>query len=397
MSKIAYFDCFSGISGDMIVGALIDAGLDIRGLEAELDKLGLHGYRVVAEKVVKNGIAATKFNVITKEQIAHRHLEDLNSLVDRSRLNKEIKTQAKKIFLKIAEAEAKIHNRHIAEVHFHEIGAVDTVIDVVGVLVGLRQLGVENVYSSKLNVGSGFVEFSHGIFPVPAPATAEILKAIPIYATDSDAELVTPTGAAIIATLAQEFGYMPVMETKNIGYGAGTKDLKRPNVLRVFIGDLIGQTGSEENAICIIECNIDDMNPQLYDHVINKLLTNGALDVYLTSILMKKSRPGVKLTVLANIKDTNKLAGIIFEETTSIGIRIREEKRAVLEREIREIDTEYGRVKVKVSNLNGRVVNAMPEYEDCKRIANERDIPLKQVYRVIYACLGVVAEREADG
>lgn len=383
MIKIAYFDCFSGISGDMIIGALINAGLDLSKLKEELKKLNLSNCEITAERVIKNQIAATKFRVIATDEKHYRHLKDLNRILEKANIDKEIKTRAKDIFQKIAKAEAKIHDQPVDKVHFHEIGAIDTIIDVVGALLGLKQLGVEKIYCSKVNVGTGFVQFSHGTFPVPAPATAEILKNVPTFATDSKAELVTPTGAAIITTIAEKFGTMPAMETVEIGYGAGSRDLEQPNVLRVFIGNLIQKSSTDQDNIFIIETNIDDMNPQLYDNVMTKLLENGALDVYLTNILMKKNRPAIKLTVLSDLQNLNKLCKNIFEETTSIGVRIREEKRTILEREIKEIDTHYGKIKVKTSKLNGRIINTMPEYEDCKRIAEMQNIPLKQIYREI--------------
>lgn len=385
MLKIAYFDCFSGISGDMIIGALLDAGLELDHLKTETSKLNIQNFEIKSEKVVKHNIAATKFDVITHEEKHYRHLKELLKVVENSKLDEDVKTKANDIFLKIAQAEAKIHNQLLERIHFHEIGALDTIIDVIGALVGFKKLGIEKIHCSKLNVGSGFVESSHDKFPVPAPATAEILKGIPIYSTSANAELVTPTGAAIITTLADKFGTMPVMETESIGYGAGTRDLEQPNVLRVFIGNLIQQSNSEKGMVFIIETNIDDMNPQIYDYLMEKLFQNGALDVYLTNILMKKNRPAIKLTVLSTLEDKEKLIKIIFEETTSIGIRIREEKREILRREIKIINTKYGKMKVKISKLNGKIINIIPEYEDCKRLAKEKKIPLKQIYKDLFS------------
>ncbi len=383
MSKIAYFDCFSGISGDMLIAALLDAGLDLQAFESELRKLNLTHYEINTEKVMKQNIAATKFEVSSQDVKVYRHLKNLYQIVDNSKLDKKITTSAKSIFLKIAEAEAKIHNQPIGKVHFHEIGAVDTIIDVVGALVGIKLLGIEKVYCSKLNVGSGFVKFSHGTFPVPAPATAEILKGVPVYSTDSKGELITPTGAAIITTLSDSFGKMPEMVTESIGYGAGTRELERPNVLRVFVGQPVQEDDSEHDNGFIIETNIDDMNPQFYDHVMDKLMRHGALDVYFTNIMMKKNRPAIKLTVLTSPKNEAKLTNIIFEETTTLGVRIRKDHRKTLQREIKEVETKFGKIKVKVAKLNGKIVNAKPEYDDCQRIAIEYKIPLKQVYREI--------------
>ncbi|MFQ5769351.1 MAG: nickel pincer cofactor biosynthesis protein LarC [bacterium] len=380
MSKIAYFDCFSGISGDMIIAALLDCGLQLEVLKAELKKLNLSNYEIKLEKVVKQNISASRFDVIEQGEQVYRHLSDLNQIVEKSKLDEDIKTTAQNIFRKIAEAEAKIHNQSLEKVHFHEIGAVDTIIDVVGALVAIKLLGIERIVCSKLNVGSGFVEFSHGKFPVPAPATAEILKGVPIYTSSAEGELVTPTGAAIITTVANDFSEIIDMKTEAVGYGAGTKDLPQSNVLRVFVGSAITPDDTDQDAIVIIETNIDDMNPQFYDHIMAKLLQNGALDVYLTNILMKKNRPAIKLTVLGNRCDKDKLINTLFQETTSIGVRIRQENRQVLQREMQQVETKYGKVKVKISTLNGEVINCVPEYEDCLKIAKAHNLPLKEVY-----------------
>ncbi|MBI2650507.1 nickel pincer cofactor biosynthesis protein LarC [Candidatus Woesearchaeota archaeon] len=379
--KIAYFDCFSGISGDMIIGALIDLGLDVDFLRKELEKLNLKEYKIESKKIVKNGIASTKFDAIIKHRHhEERNLKEINKIIDNSKLGNELKNTIKKIFLKIANAEAKVHKKPIDKIHFHEIGAIDTTIDIAGAVIGLKKLGVKKVYCSKLNVGSGFVNFSHGKFPVPAPATAEILKNIPIYNNNVEAELVTPTGAAIITALAEEFGEIPPMKVEKIGYGAGTKDLEQPNVLRVFLGE-IENNGNE--AINVIETNIDNMNPEIYPYVIERLMENGALDAYLTNIIMKKGRPAIKLSVLAEIKDTEKLTNIIFDETTTLGVRIFTAAKKKLNREIKTIRTRYGNARVKISKLNNEVKNVMPEYEDCVRIAKSRKIPLKKVYEEV--------------
>lgn len=377
--KTAYFDCFSGISGDMIIGALLDLGLDLNYLKKELEKLNLKNYKIEAKKIVKNGITSTKFDVTENHKHHHeeRSLNEINKLIGNSKLDNEIKNLIKKIFLKIGAAESKIHSKPIDKIHFHEIGAIDTIIDVAGTVIGFKKLGIGKIYCSKLNVGTGFVTFSHGKWPVPAPATAEILKNVPIYHNNIEAELVTPTGAAIITTLADEFGEMPSMKVEKIGYGAGSKDLEQPNVLRVFLGEM---ENSGNETINIIETNIDNMNPEIYPYVIDKLMENGALDAYLTSIIMKKGRPAVKLTVLSEIKDTDKLCSIIFDETTTLGVRIYSVQRKKLEREIKTIKTKYGNVRAKISKLDNKIQNIMPEYEDCVRIAKAKKIPLKRVY-----------------
>ena len=281
------------------------------------------------------------------------------------------------MFYKIAVAESKVHDKPINKIHFHEIGAIDTIIDVASAVIWLKKLGIEKIYCSKLNVGTGLVEFSHGKWPVPAPATAEILKNVPIYHNSIEAELVTPTGAAIITTLAEKFGEMPTMKIEKIGYGAGTRDLEQPNVLRVFLGEL---NKNDNETINIIETNIDNMNPEIYPHIIDQLMENNALDAYLTNIIMKKGRPAVKLTVLSEIKNTDRLCNIIFDETTTLGVRIHPASRKTLERGTKKIKTKYGNVKVKISKLNNEIKNIMPEYEDCVKIAKNKKIPLKKVY-----------------
>jgi pyridinium-3,5-bisthiocarboxylic acid mononucleotide nickel chelatase len=375
--KIAYFDCFSGISGDMIAGSLLDAGLDIKMLETEIDKLGLESVKIKASKIVKQNIASTKFDVIYEDQSHHRHLRHLNALVENTSLDNDIIEKAKEVFLKIAVAEAKIHNMPLEKVHFHEVGAIDTIVDVVAALTGLKMLGVEKVYCSRLNVGSGFVTFSHGKFPVPAPATAEILRDVPTYSTDSKGELVTPTGAAIITALADSFGDMPSIKTQAIGYGAGTKDFEHPNVLRVYLGEMAAEGASEE--IDVIETDIDDMNPQWYDHVMERLYGEGALEVFFTNIQMKKNRPGVKLTILAKPGDKDRLIKIIFKDTTSLGVRFRRESRVILKREVKTFETSFGEVNAKVSYFNDEQVNIKVEYDDLKRLAFENKLSIKQI------------------
>ena len=382
--KIAYFDCFSGISGDMIIGALIDLGLDIDFLKKELGKLMLKGFKIEAKKIDKNGIMAVKFNVLEQKKTHNgifRGLREINYILDNSKLDGESKKAAKKIFLALAMAESKAHGKSIDNVHFHEIGAIDTLVDIAGAVIGIRELGIERVFCSELNVGRGFVEFSHGRFPIPPPATAQLLENIPIYSNDIESELVTPTGAAIISSMAEKFGPMPSMRALKVGHGAGSKDLKQPNVLRIFLGEM--EFAGSQNQIDITETNIDNMNPEIYPYVIEKLMENGALDAYLTGITMKKGRPAVKLSVLSDLKDTSRLCGIIFDETTTLGVRTFRAQRIILERETKKITTKYGDINVKVSKSGGKVNNITPEYEDCARIAKTKKLPLKKVYKEI--------------
>ena len=375
----AYFDCFSGISGDMTLGALVDAGVSIDDLRSELAKLGIAGYGLRSEKVMRSGIAATKVHVdIAKEEHVSRHLADILKIIDGSSLSASVKEKSGRIFRRMAEAEAKVHATTPDKVHFHEVGAVDAIVDIVGSVIGLELLGIERITGSPVNMGSGTVRTSHGVFPIPAPATAELLTSIPMYQSGVQFELATPTGAAILSTLAAGFGPLPRMRTSRIAYGAGDKDFPgSPNVLRLMIGDL--EEAYEEDASVVIETNIDDMNPQIYGHILERLMTAGAHDAYLTPIIMKKGRPAVLLSALADRTKSDTLLDIIFRETTSIGVRIHEVGRKKLSREIREVLTPHGPVRVKVSSRGSEVMNIAPEYEDCKRIAEEKQIPLKQI------------------
>jgi pyridinium-3,5-bisthiocarboxylic acid mononucleotide nickel chelatase len=376
---LAYFDCFSGISGDMTLGALVDAGVSIDSLRAELEKLNLSGYTLTAEKVKRSGIAATKVHVLLDgKQQPLRRLSDIGNIIGASALPPAVKQKSLAIFSRLARAEAKVHGTTPDKVHFHEVGAVDALVDIVGSVIGLELLGVTGVAASSVNVGSGTVETAHGLLPIPAPATAEMLAGISFYQSSTLFELTTPTGAAIITTLGTSFGPLQKMQVERIAYGAGDRDFsERPNVLRLMIGERTEAFG--EDVSIVIETNIDDLNPQVYDYLIGKLMEQGAQDAYLTPIIMKKGRPAVLLSVLADPSRTDVLVEAIFRETTSIGVRIRETFRKKLDREIRELDTAYGRVRIKISKRGSEVLSATPEYEDCRRIAEAKNIPLKTV------------------
>ncbi|MCX7719830.1 MAG: nickel pincer cofactor biosynthesis protein LarC [Dictyoglomus thermophilum] len=374
--KALYFDCFSGISGDMILGALIDLGIDVEKWKTELNKIPVKGYKIEISKKQKNSIWGTDVNIIIDDHHSHRHLEDLLKIVDESGLSENIKTKAKNIFYKIAEAEAKIHNQPIDEVHFHEIGALDTIIDVLGSLILLEMLEVAEIYSSPLPLGSGFVNTAHGTIPVPAPATLEILRGIPVYKDGREGELVTPTGAAIISTVANFVQELPPIRVDKIGYGCGKKDFSFPNLLRVYVGELVESTVKERNIV--LETNIDDMNPQIFGYLVEKLFKEGALDVFLTPVYMKKGRPGILLSVIAPLVMEERLSEVIFRETTTLGIRKIYVDKKIMPREIKEIETKWGKVRIKVANING-IRKAYPEYEDCKSIAERENIPLKDV------------------
>lgn len=384
--RILYLDCFSGISGNMLLGALLDAGLPEGYLRKELKKLPVSDYEIVIERVKKCGISATYVDVrLTAhhhghhhhEEHHHRHLPDILDIIDQSDLSDKIKEDSKRIFKQLAQAEAKVHGTTIDQIHFHEVGAVDAIIDIVGAAIGLNWLAVDAIYTSKLHVGSGFVNCDHGLMPVPAPATAELLKSIPYYSGAISKELVTPTGAAIIATLGSGFGTMPEnFISHKIAYGAGTWELTIPNVLRMHIGEIADD--SDNNKI-VIETNIDDLNPQVYEYVIEKLLTAGAADVWLTPITMKKSRPATQLSVLTDKQNLDDLVKIIFAETSTIGLRFYHVERAVAERKLIDVSTDWGIVHVKISYRGGQVVHISPEFDECKILAQKNNIPLKLV------------------
>jgi pyridinium-3,5-bisthiocarboxylic acid mononucleotide nickel chelatase len=379
--KLAYFDCFSGISGDMTLGALVDAGCAVERLREELSGLPVPGWELTAEKVWKNGMAATYVRVKTEDQAKHRSLSAILEILDESKLAARVRHRAAAIFRKLGEAEASVHDVPIEKIHFHEVGAVDAIVDILGACVGFEALGVEKFACSALNVGGGTAKMAHGVLPVPAPATAKLLTGKPTYSNGVQKELVTPTGAAIVATLCEVFGPQPAMSVGAIGYGAGTADLEgQPNVLRIMVGEAAEKTvaGFDEE-IAVIEANLDDMNPQIYGYFLEKALAAGALDVFTTPVQMKKNRPGVLLTVLCKVADTQKLMGLIFAETTTFGARTYRASRRVLPREWVSVATSYGDVRVKVSRVNGSVLHVAPEFEDCRKIEEEKNVPLQNV------------------
>jgi len=380
---IAYLDCFSGLSGDMLLGALVDAGLSLDELRADLSHLSLPGYEISAERVSKRGISGTRVSVRAEASHEHRGLSDITAIIARAELPREVAARAVAVFTRLAEAEAAVHGHSVEEVHFHEVGAVDAIVDIVGALCGLRRLNVGKLYVSPLPLGGGWVDSAHGRLPVPAPATSLLLKGVPTYGGPVEAELVTPTGAAIVATLADGFGSMPPMTLRAVGWGAGAADLPHPNLVRLFLGDAAEQPGRQY--LVMLETNVDDMNPEFFDHVMERLFTAGALDVFYTPILMKKSRPAVLVSVLADPERADQLADILFRETSTFGVRRREVLRQCLDREWREVDTPYGTVRVKIGLLDGEEVSAAPEYEDCRRLAGERGVPVMEVYQAAQA------------
>lgn len=387
--RTLYFDCFAGISGDMTLGALVGAGVDAFALKEHLALLDLSGYEISFEQVERAGISATRAVVrLTGDDERHRHLSDILEIILRSRLVEPVKERAVRIFNRLAEAEARVHNVAVERVHFHEVGALDAIVDVVGACVGFELLGVERFASSALHVGSGTVEMAHGRFPVPPPAVADLLRGANVYSTDVVGELVTPTGAAIVATLCESFGPVPPMRLLAAGYGAGAREYENfPNVLRVLVGEseaegggaAAGESGVEgDEELTVVETNVDDVSPQVLGHVLEQALARGALDCYFTHVQMKKNRPGVLVTVLCRPADREAMLDLLLAEAPTLGARSYTVRRRALEREAVTVETEFGRIAVKVGRLRGRVVSATPEYEDCRAAALRAGVPLRE-------------------
>jgi uncharacterized protein (TIGR00299 family) protein len=392
--RTAYFDCFSGISGDMTIGALVDAGASFEVLREQLTTLHVPGFDVAIEKVTKQGIAGTKFHVHVHDPgTQHRRLRDITAILHASGLEARIQERALEVFTRLAEAEATIHHTSIDQVHFHEVGAIDSIVDITGAVIALALLDVERVLASPVNVGAGFVRAAHGVLPVPGPATAELLKGAPIYARGNDGELTTPTGAALLATLAQSFGPLPELRVERIGYGAGTRDLPQaPNLLRVFIGE--DSTRGDADMITVLEANLDDMNPEWFEYAQEQLFTHGALDVFYTPIFMKKNRPATKLTVLCASSKLERIVETIFQGTSTFGVRTSEVRRQKLQRVSQIVETSYGAISVKIGEWHGQVVQISPEYESCREAAQRSGAPLKEIYRAAEAqARGLLAQQ----
>ena len=395
-ARVCYFDCASGASGDMLLGALVDLGLPLEALRDELAKLPLRGYTLEAHRVHRSGLHATKLDVVTLGQ-PHRHenehghdhaspgrgVVEITELVNRSTLDSEVKARAAELFWRLAEAEGHVHGTRPESVHFHEVGAVDSIVDVVGGVVGLRWLRADRFVSSALNVGTGTVTMSHGTFAVPPPATARLVTGVPVYGA-GEGELLTPTGALLVTSFASSYGPLPLLRPESIGHGAGTRDTHgRPNVLRLIVGE--EDTAATADRVVVLETEIDDMSPQLFGPLTERLLASGALDVYLTAIQMKKGRPGVLLTVLAVPAKREALEALLFAETTTLGIRRQEWDRTTLSRESVSVETPYGPVRVKLGRRGEQVLNAQPEFDDCHQLAQERKVPVKEVWAAAVA------------
>lgn len=421
MSRLVYFDCASGASGDMLLGALVDLGLPLDALEAELAKVPLQGYRLESRKVQRSGLQATKVDVVIADHPAehghphspshrhgghghdhghdhghedahapahdhghsHRGLRDILALVDRSKLDPSVKERVSGLFRRLAEAEATVHGSSPEEVHFHEVGAIDSIVDIVGGVVGLRWLGAQRFVSSALNVGTGTVTMSHGTFPVPPPATARLVQGVPVYGA-GEGELLTPTGALLVTGHATGYGPLPPVRPEAVGYGAGTRDTPgRPNVLRLIVGSEEGHTAGER--VVVLESELDDMSPQLCGPLMDRLLAAGALDAFYTPIQMKKGRPGLLVSVIAEPARREALEEVLFTETTTLGVRRQEWDRTMLDRDVIPVETPYGTVGVKIGRRGGRVYNVQPEFEDCRRASEVRGVAVKEVWAAALA------------
>lgn len=381
--KILYFEASSGISGDMILGSFVDCCVPFEYLRKEISKLNLESIKLKKKCVEKSNIHATKINVLFSESSEPRNLSKIKKIINKSKLDKDVKKDSIEIFTKLARAEVTIHNTSIEKVHFHEIGAIDSIVDIIGAVLCFHKINPEVVLSSPINVGSGTVKTKHGILPIPAPATAELLKGVPIYSGDVRTELCTPTGAAIISHYADRFTKLPDIIVDKIGYGAGEKDLENtPNILRLFLGHYEEDFKNEE--IAVIETNIDDMNPEIWTQVFEKLFELKVLDVYLSPVQMKKNRPGVVLTILVEPENIHSVNKYILNETSSFGVRYFMAKRTILKREIKVLQTKLGEIKIKIGYLGDGRIKFAPEYESCNKLAKSKNIPLIQVYHEVY-------------
>ena len=381
--RIAYLDTIAGISGDMTLGSFIDAGVSLDTLISELAKLRLTGFELTAQHVKRNNISAIKADVVISDAPKyHRHLADIEAIIDKSDLGPGIKESAKKIFYEVAVAEAKVHNSTIEKIHFHEVGAIDSLVDIVGTAICLEQMKIDRVYSSPVKVGSGgTVNTQHGPMPIPTPATLEILKGYPIVLSDIPFELTTPTGAAIIKALSSGTLSAEQIRVDRIGYGSGSRDIPQiPNLLRLVVGDY--EASYDRDSVVSIETNVDDMNPEIHPFVVEELLNAGALDAYMTPIVMKKGRSGILLTVLAEETRLDAILALLFRETTTLGVRIHHLERRKLPRSQRRLDTSLGSVVAKAVVVDGQEI-LVPEFEECKRLAKEKNLPLREVYRIL--------------
>jgi len=388
--RTLYFDCFAGASGNMVLGALLALGVDVQELKRNLGTLDIAEFDLAVSRVDRSGIAATHVEVKVPHEHIHRHLGDINRIIDRSQLSDSIKARSKSIFRRLAEAESKVHGIDLDEVHFHEVGAMDAIVDVVGACIGFEMLGIERFACSKIHVGSGFVKMAHGNFPVPPPAVAELLTGIPVYSTEIEGELITPTGAAIISTLCDSYGVLPEMKVEVTSYGAGTREYTDfPNVVRLMLGETANAkvANVSTDRLILIETNIDDISPQILGYVMERSFELGALDCWFTPIQMKKNRPATMVSILCKSVNKDIFAELLYSETSTIGVRIREVDRECLSREMVSVETRYGTVDVKIARRANEVMNAMPEYDQVKKLAREKGVAFSVVRDAVLAQL----------
>ena len=379
--KALYFDLIGGASGDMILGALVDAGVSVKKLQELLAGLQITEFDLKVQTVNKDGFSAKKLDVLVTDQPPERHLKEIKELIKNSSLPESIQNRALRIFQRIVEIEAGIHNVPVEQVHLHELGGTDTIIDITGTLLALDLLGIAKIYSSPVPLGKGFIAGAHGQIPLPSPATTALLNGVPIYGRDIESELVTPTGAALLVELVDEFGPLPPMTLTAVGYGAGGRDLPIPNLLRVLVGEITPDETATLDQLVILETNLDDLNPEVYPHVIDSLFSAGALDVTLTSIQMKKNRPGTKIEVLCKPSDKDGLRAILFQETSTLGIKQSLVERFALPRTIQKVQTSYGKVRVKIAETSPGNLKISPEYEDCRKLAQKHNVPITKIYQ----------------
>jgi len=378
--RIAYFDCFAGAAGDMIVAAMIDAGLDVEFLTDQLDSLGIEGLAINVDAAQRCGIKAVSFAPVVSPQKQHRNLEQITDIINKSKITKKAKETAGRIFNRLAQAEAVVHGRDVQQIHFHEVGAVDAIVDVVSAAIGLEALDIEKVYCSDISTGGGTVKCEHGLLPVPAPATAELLKGVPVTAGPEQAELLTPTGAAVLTEIVDEFRPLPAMKIEKIGYGAGRMDSdKFPNVVRLILGQTAGVDSAETDCVCLMETNVDDLSGELLGLTVERLFGKGAVDVFTAPIYMKHNRPAVKLSVICKLADIQSIERFVFEQGITLGIRKQLLERSKLARKFVTVKTRFGDVKVKLGLLGGKVVSAKPEFSDCVALAQKHEVAVRAV------------------
>jgi len=390
--KIVYFDCFSGAGGDMLAGAMIDAGLDGVYLKGEITKLGLAGLEIEISQELRGGIKAVRFVPVFGEQGSHRNLKVISEIIEQSGINEKVKKTAIEIFTRLANAEAAVHGKKVEQIHFHEVGAVDAIADIVAAAVGVEELRsreVEKFYCSPLSVGGGTIKCAHGVLPVPAPATVELLKDVPVVCGPVQKELLTPTAAAILTTIVDEFREMPSMKIAAVGYGAGTIEIKEiPNVVRLIVGETSGEGADDTDCVCLLESNIDDVSGELIGCAVDKLFEGGALDVFTEPIYMKRNRLAVKISVICKVCKIGRMEEIIFGEGLTFGVRKQIMQRSKLKREIVGVETEFGPIKMKVGKSNGKIVNAKPELADCAAAAKAHNVSVKNVIEAAKTAYG---------